>query len=115
MFSMLAVFAEFERNVIAERTQAGLKIARARGRVGGRPKVDSQKIKYAIELYYQKIWTASDIYRITGVRRNTLYRYLRKISPEDKANFLVPLSESKVFESSKKQKKFTKKMRKNDS
>ena len=40
MFGMLSVLAEFERDIIRERTMAGLKAARARGRKGGRPKVN---------------------------------------------------------------------------
>src|SRR5699024_344789 len=42
MFGMLAVFAEFERDIIRERTQAGLKAAKRRGKVGGRPKIDAK-------------------------------------------------------------------------
>jgi len=42
MFGMLSVFAEFERDVIAERTRAGLEVARSKGRLGGRPGISKQ-------------------------------------------------------------------------
>jgi DNA invertase Pin-like site-specific DNA recombinase len=45
MFGMLSVLAEFERNIIRERTMAGLKAARARDRKGGRPKSESTKVE----------------------------------------------------------------------
>ncbi|MED4780955.1 recombinase family protein [Brevibacillus choshinensis] len=51
LFGMLVVFAEFERNIIIERTQAGLRAARARGRKGGRPVSDQKKVAQAIKLY----------------------------------------------------------------
>jgi DNA invertase Pin-like site-specific DNA recombinase len=74
LFGMLAVFAEFERNIIIERTQAGLKAARARGRVGGRPVSDQKKIKQALKLYDAEIHTVKEIEELTGVKRATLYR-----------------------------------------
>ncbi|MFJ5792223.1 recombinase family protein [Lysinibacillus sp. NPDC093197] len=43
MFGMLAVFAEFERDIIQQRTKAGLEAARKRGRIGGRPAVDEKQ------------------------------------------------------------------------
>src|SRR4051812_40220163 len=52
MFGMLSVLAEFERDIIRERTMAGLKAARARGCKGGRPKVNQQKLNQAIAMYY---------------------------------------------------------------
>ncbi len=48
MFGMLAVFAEFERDIIQQRTKAGLESARKRGRVGGRPAIDDKKKKLEI-------------------------------------------------------------------
>jgi len=55
IFHIFGALAEFERNLIAERTQAGLLAARARGRLGGRPKaLDADRRKLAVELYNEK-------------------------------------------------------------
>jgi DNA invertase Pin-like site-specific DNA recombinase len=78
LFGMLAVFAEFERNIIIERTQAGLKAARARGRVGGRPVSDQKKIEQALKLYDTEAHTVNEIEELTGVKRATLYRAITK-------------------------------------
>lgn len=82
MFGMLAVFAEFERNTILERTQAGLKAARARGRNGGRPKTDPNKIKKALILFKSEELTVKEIVKETGVSRGVLYRALKERVPE---------------------------------
>lgn len=78
MFGMLAVFAEFERNVIVERTRAGLAASRARGRNGGRPKTDRKKLTQAIKMYDSKAHTVSEITELTGVTKATLYRALKE-------------------------------------
>lgn len=57
---MLAVLAEMERELIVERTQAGLKAARKRGRVGGRPKVDKKSVEWALRLYESNDYSATD-------------------------------------------------------
>ncbi|MBC6974874.1 MULTISPECIES: recombinase family protein [Bacillus] len=77
MFGMFAVFAEFERDIIRERTVAGLDAARARGRKGGRPKTDKKKTLQAIELYKSKKFTVEEIKDMTGVSRSTLYREMK--------------------------------------
>lgn len=76
LFGMLAVFAEFERNVIVERTKAGLQAARARGRKGGRPKTDQKKLEKAIKLYESQTYSLAEIQQLTGVSKPTLYRAL---------------------------------------
>lgn len=78
LFGMLAVFAEFERNIIIERTQAGLKAARARGRKGGRPVSDQRKLEQALKLYDAEKHTVKEIEELTGVKRATLYRAISK-------------------------------------
>lgn len=78
MFRMLAVLAEMERDIIAERTQAGLKAARARGRVGGRPKADKTKVLAALAYYKEGKMSVPEITKITGVSKATIYRYLQK-------------------------------------
>lgn len=73
--------AEFERDLIQERTTAGLAAARARGRMGGKPKGLSQKnesIACAAEtLYKEGKLTVSQIISQLGIARSTFYNYLR--------------------------------------
>ncbi len=78
MFKMLAVLAEMERDLISERTKAGLESARARGRNGGRPKKDNKQVEKALKLYYTEQYTVKEIEEITNVSKATLYRELRK-------------------------------------
>jgi DNA invertase Pin-like site-specific DNA recombinase len=78
MFKMIGVIAELEREMIVERTKAGLAAARARGRNGGRPKTDPKKIEKALKLYDGGNHTVSEITELTGVTKPTLYRALRE-------------------------------------
>lgn len=78
---MLTVFsglAEFERDLISERTIEGLEAAERRGNVGGRPKKKSEQLDYAIELVKEGVLEKSEICRKTGVSRATLYRRLKE-------------------------------------
>lgn len=77
-FHMMAALAEFEREMIVERTQTGLAAARARGKNGGRPKVDEKQIQKALKLYDSKTHSVSEITKLTGISHQTLYRYLKK-------------------------------------
>jgi DNA invertase Pin-like site-specific DNA recombinase len=77
MFRMLAVLAEMERELIVERTQAGLQAARKRGRVGGRPLVDGKAVEKALKLYDLKEYSVAEITEMTGVSKATLYRRLK--------------------------------------
>ena len=78
-FHLFAALAEFEREIIAERTRAGLESARARGRKGGRPKGLSKKAQdkamIAATLYKQGK-AVSDISEHLHISKSTLYRYL---------------------------------------
>lgn len=77
MFQICGVFAEFERNLISERTKAGLAAARARGRKGGRkPKMTPAKIDRAAELMRERQLTVREIADLSGVTTTTLYRHL---------------------------------------
>ena len=77
IFHVFGALAEFEREIIRERTQAGLKAARARGRLGGRPKaMDKTKLKIASTLMRDKTMSIKEICKEIGVSRATLYRYL---------------------------------------
>jgi DNA invertase Pin-like site-specific DNA recombinase len=75
---MLAVLAEMERELIVERTQAGLQAARKRGLVGGRPRVDGKAVEKAVKLYDSKEYSVADITEMTGVSKATLYRRLKE-------------------------------------
>lgn len=81
IFNIFASLAEFERDLIQERTTAGLAAARARGRLGGKPKGLSQKnesIACAAEtLYKEGKLTVSQIISQLGIARSTFYNYLR--------------------------------------
>lgn len=77
MVHLFAMLAEFERNLISERTKAGLSAARARGRKGGRPKsVSDQQLKLARAMLKDDKVTVTEVARHLGVARSTLYRYL---------------------------------------
>jgi DNA invertase Pin-like site-specific DNA recombinase len=81
IFNLFASLAEFEREVMRERTQAGLSAARARGRLGGRPKGIPHKAEataYAAEtLYREGQLSAQDIADKLHISKTTLYAYLR--------------------------------------
>lgn len=77
IFSIFGALAEFERNLIRERTQVGLAAARARGRTGGRPlKMTSTKLAQAQRMRENGMHL-TDIAEIIGVGRTTLYRHLK--------------------------------------
>jgi DNA invertase Pin-like site-specific DNA recombinase len=80
MFRMLAVLAEMERELIVERTQAGLQAARKRGRIGGRPWMDGKAVEKAPKLYNSKEYSVAEITEMTGVSKATLYRWLKDSS-----------------------------------
>lgn len=82
MFHVFAAMAEFERNLIRERTQAGLAAARARGRVGGRKhKLDEQQRKEIKALLRDPDISVSEIAERYSVSRTTIYRNVEVESP----------------------------------
>ncbi|MBE7956317.1 recombinase family protein [Microbacterium oxydans] len=77
VFGIFAALAEFERELIRERTLAGLAAARARGRRGGRPyKMTATKIRLAMASMGQPDTTVGDLCKELGVSRQTLYRHV---------------------------------------
>jgi len=81
MFHIMAALAEFERDVISERTIAGLEAARARGPKGGRPSVTKQMsaatIAGARKFYHSKTMGVAEIMKLTGFKsRTTFYKYV---------------------------------------
>jgi DNA invertase Pin-like site-specific DNA recombinase len=79
VFHVFGALAEFERDLIRERTYAGLQAARARGRLFGRPKLLSpQQIKQLQSLAKDEQNTVTEICQTLGISRATYYRYVRK-------------------------------------
>ena len=79
IFHIFGALAEFERDIIRERTNAGLEAARSRGKKGGRPPALSpEKIKLARRLYADKDTSVSEICTMLGISRHTLQRYVRE-------------------------------------
>lgn len=79
IFHMFSALAEFKRDLIQERTQAGLKAARARGRMGGRPPMlDNRQIARMIEMYNEQKNTVAEICKIYDISRPSFYNYLNK-------------------------------------
>jgi DNA invertase Pin-like site-specific DNA recombinase len=79
IFHIFGALAEFERDIIKERTNAGLEAARTRGKLGGRPKALSpEKIKLARRLYADKSTSVAEICKMLGISRHTLQRYVKE-------------------------------------
>lgn len=92
VFHFLAALTEFERDIIRERTQAGLQAARARGRVGGKPKsLNPKQQAIAQALYNDKTNSIDDICKMFGISRATLYRYINTAKQEGWWPLLYPL------------------------
>jgi DNA invertase Pin-like site-specific DNA recombinase len=78
IFHVFGALAEFERDLIRERTQAGLAAARARGKRGGRPALlDERKRKLLLALYANKSNSLADILGALHISKSTLYRYVK--------------------------------------
>ena len=78
LFTLMSAIAQFERDVIADRTQEGLKAARARGRKGGRPKSNPDAVKKAVKLYMTGQYSLREIEELTGIKKGTLYRNIKR-------------------------------------
>ncbi|HJO91901.1 MAG TPA: recombinase family protein [Victivallales bacterium] len=79
IFHLFASLAEFEKNLISERTKAGLEAARARGRQGGRPKkLNKDKRMLAVDLYESKKHSIKQICSTVGISKPTLYKYIKE-------------------------------------
>jgi DNA invertase Pin-like site-specific DNA recombinase len=88
IFHFFGSLAEFERDLIRERTKAGLAAARARGRTGGRPQspfADEKKLEMAKKMYMDKTIPVKDILLTFGIKKTTFYKYL-KIKKTKKSN-----------------------------
>lgn len=80
-FHLFAALAEFERNIISERTKAGLDAARSRGKLGGRPKRLSKiKRKHVVDLYHTKEMSINEICEVMNISKPTLYKYVEEFN-----------------------------------
>jgi DNA invertase Pin-like site-specific DNA recombinase len=78
---VFAALAEFERDLVRERTSAGLAAARAHGRRGGRPSVmTGHKLQVAREMHASGRYTVAAIAKALGVSRASIYRHLTRAS-----------------------------------
>ncbi|GAC1366687.1 MAG: recombinase family protein [Ktedonobacteraceae bacterium] len=85
IFHLMGALAEFERDLIRERTNAGLAAAKARGRVGGRPRKlkTNGKVALARQMFADQSHSIPEICDALGISRATLYRYVKEAkSPE---------------------------------
>jgi len=80
IFHLMGALAEFERDLIRERTNAGLAAARARGHIGGRPRKlkTSGKVALARQMWASQSHSIPEICAALGISRATLYRYVKK-------------------------------------
>ena len=79
VFHIFGALAQFERALIRERTRAGLAAARARGRLGGRPKLlNAPQRAHVVALHRARTHTAREICTLMGISRATLYAYLEE-------------------------------------
>ncbi|KTD68220.1 transposase (resolvase, DNA invertase) [Legionella steelei] len=99
IFHMFGALAEFERNLIRERTKAGLASARSRGRLGGRPKqLDSNKRQLVGKLYKDREHTVQEICQMMGISKPTLYQYLREMDGKTNEGKVTPFIQKPPIE-----------------
>lgn len=82
LFNILGSFAQFERDIILERTSEGRERAKKQGKHMGRPSKDKKTIEKALKLYFEREsngMSVNDIAKITGVPRSTIYAELKKV------------------------------------
>jgi len=77
----MAVISQLEVDLKAERAAAGRAAARARGKTGGRPKTDKDKLEQARILYENSKKTAAEVCKAVGVGRRTFFTYLSEVAP----------------------------------
>ncbi|PEB41406.1 recombinase family protein [Bacillus pseudomycoides] len=78
MFSMMAVISQLERDLIAERTKEGLASAKKRGVKLGRPQLDNDKIRVALQMYDSGEYSIKDIVSQVGISQGKLYKEINK-------------------------------------
>ena len=84
MFTMMAGLAQFERDLISERTKEALRAKKAAGVKLGRPRVDDEQLKKAVRLYMTKEFEIEEIEQLTKISKSTLYREIDRLKDEAK-------------------------------
>jgi len=82
IFQVFGALAEFERNIIRDRTNAGLAAARARGRSGGRPKKLDEEQRQLVTRLYKEGTPIPEILKTVKISKGTLYSYVREDTSE---------------------------------
>jgi len=82
MFTIFAGLSQFEADLIAQRTREGLAAARARGRLGGRPKIAVNKASMALKMYDSKEFSVDEICKNCCIGKTTLYRLIQNRNEE---------------------------------
>jgi DNA invertase Pin-like site-specific DNA recombinase len=86
IFNVMGALAEFERDIIRERVNAGLAAARARGKLGGRKRLlDKKTAELLIKLYNAKEQSATELAKTFGISRSVLYEYVNRVQAESEA------------------------------
>lgn len=81
LFHVMGALAEFEHQLIVERTRAGLAAARARGRTGGRPRsMSDDQVRVARQMHDSREYSSQAIAEALGVSRRSIYRALERVS-----------------------------------
>ncbi|SRR5712691_198411 len=93
--AIMGAMAQMERELKAERTAAGRAAAKARGRTGGRPRTDPNKLEQARILYLNSDKTAAEVCGTLGIGRRTLFTYLAQMKHGGKVHARRPLRSSK--------------------
>ncbi|HJV42767.1 recombinase family protein [Caulobacter sp.] len=94
-FHVMAAMAEMERDLVRERTLAGLAAAKARGRLGGRPtKLTVQQVGHARLLLADPAVSGAEVARTLGVARSTLYRSLERPKGSPKKRYKRPIADA---------------------
>lgn len=84
LFNVLAMVAEFEADLARMRTREGMKVARAKGRLRGKqPKLSPRQEAHLVSLYHAGEHTVGELEELFGVTRSTVYRAVRRASPQD--------------------------------
>lgn len=84
MFTMMAGLAQFERDLISERTKEALRAKKAAGVKLGRPRVDDEQLEKAVRLYMTKEFEIEEIEQLTKISKSTLYREIDRLKDEAK-------------------------------
>ena len=90
---ILSIISQFERECLVERVKEGVASARARGRVGGRPKVSEKSLQRALQMYNENTLSISEICSACKIGRSTFYRHLKRVKSSEEYDNEIDLDE----------------------